>query len=68
MFRKLSTREHRLLELALNVLHRAKVLLDYAPPIIEGDVASQIIRVKCDDQTLHNLIRAKFKKQITIIK
>lgn len=68
MFRKLTAREPRNLELALSVLFKAKVLLDYAPPIISGDLASQVIRVKCDDQILHNLIRNKFKKQITITK
>jgi hypothetical protein len=68
MFRKLTTRMPNLLDLALNVLHREKILLDYAPPVIERGLTSQIIRVKCDDQTLNNLIRSKFKKQILITK
>lgn len=68
MFRKLITREPRYLDLALNVLFRAKILLDYAPPVIDAGLASQIVRVKCNDQVLNNLIRGKFKKQITITK
>ena len=68
MFRKLTVREPRHLELALNVLFKAKVLLDYAPPVIIDGGASQIVRVKCDDQALTNLIRGKFKKQIAITK
>jgi len=68
MFRKLQTRDSSLLDIALKVLYRAKVLADYAPPIHENDQFTQVIRVKCDDQTLTNLMRTNFKKRITIIK
>ena len=68
MYRKLYSQQAQDLDVALRLLHASKVLLDYAPIFPEAGGFSQIVRVKCDDAALSNLISKKFKKKIKIIK
>lgn len=68
MFRKLYSEQSRNLEAALKLLFTSKVLLDYAAIFPEAGGFSQIVRVKCDDSTLNNILAKKFKKTVKIIK
>lgn len=68
MIRKFFAQDPVLLKDALIILFRAKVLIDYAAPVYESDGISQIVRVKCDDTTLNNLVKRMFKKRIAILK
>lgn len=68
MIRKFFAQDPLLLKDALTILFRAKMLIDYAPPVHERGGISQIIRVKCDDTTLNALVKRVFKKKIAIFK
>jgi len=68
MFRKLFTQQSQDLETALKLLYVNKVLLDYAAIIPAPGGFTQIIRVKCDDAALTNILAKRFKKKIKIIK
>ena len=68
MFRKLFTQQSQDLETALKLLYVNKVLLDYAAIVPERGGFTQIIRVKCDDVALTNILSKRFKKKIKIIK
>ena len=68
MFRKLFTQQAQDLETALQLLHVNKVLLDYAAILPESGGFTRIIRVKCDDAGLTNILAKRFKKKIKIIK
>ncbi len=68
MIRKFFAQDPILLKDALIILFRAKVLIDYAAPVHENGGISQIVRVKCDDTTLNDLVKRMFKKKIAILK
>jgi len=68
MFFKLFTQDRIVLEAMIQFLHQRRVLVDYAIPIQEVGGYTQIVRVKCDEKDLRNMLRARFKKNFSITK
>ena len=68
MVRQLLSMNPAQLDLAIKVLFRERVLLDYSPITKVRDASALAINVKCDDTALSRIIQNIFKKSIIIRK
>lgn len=68
MLFKIFTQDRLILDAMIQFLHLRRVLTDYAVPTPASSGFTQIIRVKCDEKTLHSMLRSRFKKNFLITK
>ena len=68
MFIKIYSRDLGLLDVAIKVLYRSKVLADYGPVVPTRPGFYQQIKVKCDEPTLKVMLKKNFKKEVIVVK
>jgi hypothetical protein len=68
MIRQLLSIDPAQLNMALRILFRKKLLLDYSPITKVRSASSIAINVKCNDLILSDIINHNFKKSIMIRK
>jgi len=68
MVRKLYSLQKDLLDIAISLLHKERILTDVSEPVRERAGFVINVRVKCDDEKLQNLLTKYLKKNIMVFK